>query len=444
MGRVGRQQQHATVWIRASQPHGKRRRDGGLADAAFAGHQQQPRGAWQCRFRRRPPVAQAFAIVTRRRLEAARARRDQDRPRRHAQRHRAARPARTGPRACAQPPARDHLAADGGQRRGAARLLDVRRDNPDGASGPEAACQGCRDPPLLSSPGVAHRTAGAARQRAIDDQFRDRDPAPFDRRNRVLRFGQREPLRQRHPVKRRALPVAKDRRHLPRLRREPCDETIGRFRPVRLRETFADDPVLLLQIVKRPGQRQDRLGRCQQPERMSGRRRVDDDDVVWRRRFVTPCGAEAGCTRRRRLELDAAEACELQHAGELVDPGQRQIEQLLHLAAIQPGAVLDRIAERAAMLREPALERLACVQLDGLQTSRGARSPARGCAAGGKTGDRPRRVREPHGEGIAKGMRRVGGRDQHTGAASGFHDCARRRARRFADAALAAVEEKPG
>src|SRR5947207_12270216 len=101
--------------------------------------------------------------------------------------------------------------------------------------------------------------------------------------------------------------------------------------------------------------------------------------------------------------------------------------------------MFDGIAERAAVLCQPPLECLPCAQLDGIQA---AGAPASGSRR--DAGERAWLVGEPDGEGIGKRMRRIGGGHEHTSATPGFDNGPRRRARCFADPALAAVKQKPG
>ena len=58
------------------------------------------------------------------------------------------------------------------------------------------------------------------------------------------------------------------------------------------------------------------------------------------------------------------ETRDLEEADELVDARNRQIEQRVHVLAIEPGAVLEDLAERAPLLLQPARERARRIELN--------------------------------------------------------------------------------
>ena len=186
--------------------------------------------------------------------------------------------------------------------------------------------------------------------------------------------------------------VAQRVNHRPCLAGERRNETVGRFQSPHAGETVAHDSVLFLQIVQHLRNRDYGFRRRQQAQGVTGRRRVDDDEVVIgrgsrrsrrrhrpRRWYVT--GIDGAV--RRSIGLDAGETRDFQQADQLVDSGQRQIEQGLHVAPIEPGTVLQHVSERPAVPVEPARERLSRVQFDGVKAAAPARCRAAGCRGTG-------------------------------------------------------------
>ena len=150
-----------------------------------------------------------------------------------------------------------------------------------------------------------------------------------------------------------------------------------------------------------------------------------------RRRPVVPSRRDAS---RERLSRQASvrHPRDLDQADEFVDAGDRQAEQRVDVVAIEPGAVLEDLAERPAVFRQPAREGARPVELGGVERA-GAAAPRR---RGGR-----KSARRAH--------RRASARDRSTRRAPGcrrrrFAKRARRRARRLADAALAAEEDESG
>ena len=148
---------------------------------------------------------------------------------------------------------------------------------------------------------------------------------------RVLGSRRATALGQRHPVEGRLPAIAQPRRRLARLRGEQRDQPIGRLgprRPARAARESADAP----------------------PAARRARRRR-------RRPFPAPpaaaaCGRSARCRRRPgRTVRGAREPRDLDQADQLVDAGNRQIQQRVDVVAIEPGAVLEDVAERAACSR---------------------------------------------------------------------------------------------
>jgi hypothetical protein len=191
---------------------------------------------------------------------------------------------------------------------------------------------------------------------------------------------------------------------------EQRDEPVGRFRAVETRKLTPDDAMGFLQQVEDAGHRAHRRRCREQPQRVSGRCGVNDH-----------AGVLTG----------GADPDDLEHAEQFVDAGDRQVEQRVDVITIEPGAVLDRITERAPMFTEPARERLGRVELDPEQ-----RAPWTGRNAPG-----PRR--QSHPERVAERMGWVGGDNQDTVATPGRLEGAHRGAGRLTDTALAAIELQP-
>ena len=103
---------------------------------------------------------------------------------------------------------------------------------------------------------------------------------------------------------------------------------------------------------------------------MTRRRGVDDDEVVVFAFFAFFAALASGQAR------------DLEDPEQLVDAGNRQIEERLDVVAIEPRAVLEHVAERAAMFGEPALERARRIELE----------------ADDAAEDAARRRREPHAQ----------------------------------------------
>src|SRR5207344_3600888 len=82
----------------------------------------------------------------------------------------------------------------------------------------------------------------------------------------------------------------------------------------------------------------------------------------------------------------SAEARQLQKSGELVDPWQRQSNQLVHIVSIQPRAAERDVLEHGRVRREPVPDDGGSVDLDGVKSSstdwQTARSPRQANADG--------------------------------------------------------------
>ncbi len=243
-------------------------------------------------------------------------------------------------------------------------------------------------------------------------------PACSSAVDRVLALRQRHLLGQRDPVKRGLASIAQARRDFVRLLRQQRNQTVGRLRPPDPCELLANHAMILLQQIENLCHRRDRLRRRQQPQRVPGRRSVDDNDSVWRianRMIFSAVSA-----------FHAGEPGDFEQPDELVDPGDRQIEQRVDVFGVEPGAVFEDLAERAAVLLQPARERPRRVELDGVE----------------RPANRLGRAREGDAERVAEGVGGVGRHQQHAAPCRRFGNGPRRRRRRLADAAFAAVENE--
>ena len=421
MRRVGRQEEHATVRVRARQPQGDRRGHGRLADAALAAKKQQRRPLERVdRFRR--------AAVSATRAEN-RAGRD------------------TGWLVVAQGRTRVSALAEGIRVGQMSRELRQRRHAPrfskhggNGANRPsagETAADRGHGLPLVRAPAFAEGTRAAVGQHAIDDDLAHLNPGALERREAIAGLRKRERLRQREPDERCPGRIAQPLRRLARLPGEDRDQSIGRLGTADARELLPNETVLLLEIPEDVGHRGHRFRRRQQPQRVAGRRGVDNDEVIGTPRPRSPprLGFLACCAR---FAFPFGEAGDLEDPHQLIDAGNREIEQRVHVLAIEPGAVLEDLTKWPAVILQPPRERARRVELHGVERWSDA------CGTAG----------QPHAEGVAKRVRGIGRDDQHAtrlGLVSpkrrrrggGFGHGAGGRARRFAHAAFSTVEDDP-
>ncbi len=135
-----------------------------------------------------------------------------------------------------------------------------------------------------------------------------------------------------------------------RLPGDQRDEAVCRLGPAAPCELAADDAMFLLEVVQDLSNRGDGLRRREQTQRVTGRRGIDDDFVV-----------------RGNAPASPREICDFDHADQFVDARHRQIEHGIHVMAVEPGAVLDRIAERLPVIGEPPGESARRVEFDGPQ-----------------------------------------------------------------------------
>ena len=183
---------------------------------------------------------------------------------------------------------------------------------------------------------IADRTRRTIRQDTVDDHVGDADAGAAERPQAVFAFGDRQQLREQHPAKCRAVGILEQRARLLRLPGQERNQAIGRFRTSDARQLLANQTMLALQPLERVGDRGDGVGRGEQAQRVSGRRRIDDDEVV-----------VAGVRQPDDLE----------QRHQLVDAGDRQGEQRIDVVAIEPGAVFEDFAEGVPMVAQPSAER---------------------------------------------------------------------------------------
>ena len=150
-----------------------------------------------------------------------------------------------------------------------------------------------------------------------------------------------------------------------------------------------------------------RLRDGQEPERVPGGRRVDDDRVV------------AARLRHAR---------ELEEPAQLVDAGEAQAEEAVDVRLVEIGAALGDEAEGRAPRAEPAGERPVGVELEGIERSR--RPP----------GSRVTRAPTPAPEHVTQGVRRIGRHDERAPAGAGGREREGGRRGGLAHPALAADE----
>ena len=217
-----------------------------------------------------------------------------------------------------------------------------------------------------------------------------------ERVERVLAFGERQLLGQRHPVE----AVCRGSRSSAAVSRacsaSSAISAIGRFRPADARELLADQPVLLLQAVEHVG---DAPRPCPAPP------------------AAAACGRSAPCRRRPgrsrprpiflrpvrdlRSRLRAGRSRASRRARRCPAP---TVEQRVDVVAIEPGAVLEDVAERPSVLAQPSRERARRVELDGVQGTAAPAASRRGLR------------RQPDAERVAERMGGIGGHHQHAGA----------------------------
>ena len=201
---------------------------------------------------------------------------------------------------------------------------------------------------------IADRTRRAIRQHPVDDHVGDADAGAAKRPQTVFAFGDRQQFRKQHPAECRAERILEQRTSLLRLSGQERNQAIGRVRTSDARELLADQTVLALQPLEHVGDRGDGGGGGEQAQRVSGRRRVDDDQMVI-----------AGVRQPDDLE----------QRHQLVDAGDGQCEQRIDVVAIEPGAVLENFAEGVPVIAQPSAE---CPRAIELNRREGAPSDADG------------------------------------------------------------------
>ncbi len=192
-----------------------------------------------------------------------------------------------------------------------------------------------------------------------------------------------------------------------RLSGEHGDQPIGRLRTSHSSKLLTNETVLVLKRAEHVGDDGNGVGRRQQAQRMARGSRIDDDHIV---------------------DGAGGKAIDLDDAHQLVDAGNREIEQRVDVPAIEPGAMFEDVAKRAPVLLQPSCERARRIELRGLE-----RSP-----------DPFRRSGQPGAERIAQGMRGIGRDNQDALACTCPVDGEQRRGRRLSDAAFASEVDETG
>ena len=148
---------------------------------------------------------------------------------------------------------------------------------------PRDACvRTCDHPALLGATPIADRARGSAREHAVHDHGATRTPAASSAASASSVSASDNLLGQRHPVKRRA---ARHRAAAPRSARACSASSSIRRSAASGRPTRANCSRISrcssCSESSTCATASDGLGRRQQPQRVAGRRRVDDDEVVW-------------------------------------------------------------------------------------------------------------------------------------------------------------------
>ena len=183
--------------------------------------------------------------------------------------------------------------------------------------------------------------AGSARNDAVDDHFRNVDAAGLERPKTVSTLSDRQLLGQHDPGERGPRGRPEQLTDVVRLSTQERDETIGRFGAMDAGELFANQPMILLQVIERGRDSANRFRRSKQTKHVAGWRGVHHDHIIF-------CGSRRSAARK---------SDDLQQPDQFVDAWHRQSEQRLHVVPIEPGAVLDDVADGLTMLAEPPVER---------------------------------------------------------------------------------------
>ena len=261
--------------------------------------------------------------------------------------------------------------------------------------------------PFVHAPAITHRTRAPGRQHAIDDDLADGNAVARERVDAVAALRHGQFLGQRHPDERRLRTIAQALADVARLIGEHGDQLIGRLRASYASELLTNETVLVLKRAEDVSDGGNGIGRRQQAQRMARGSRVDDDQIV----------KGAG-----------GKAIDLDDAHQLVDAGNREIEQRVDIRAIQPGPMFQDVAKRTPVLPQPACEGARRIELQGLERS----------------SDPLRRSGQPGAERIAQGVRGIGRDDQNALAFACPVDCEQRRGRRLSYAAFASEVDETG
>ena len=145
------------------------------------------------------------------------------------------------------------------------------------------------------------------------------------------------------------------------------------------------DTMLGLHAIEYARETTERLGHLEHPQRMSGRRHVDDDELE---------------------SAVATGSSDFQQGCEFVNPGQRKLQQLRDVRPVQPRPAQGDLLERSPPDGKPSFERLARVDLYGVQRA-------------AANGDSPGLCRQRAIERVAERWSWIGGDDERGGAARG-------------------------
>jgi hypothetical protein len=218
----------------------------------------------------------------------------------------------------------------------------------------------------------------------------------------------RHRLGQRHPRQAHARGIAEQGGEIAAVLIDPLDDGVLGVRRPAAAQRLDHHAVLRLHGIEHAGDLAQRAGHVQHAQRMTGRGRVDDDEIV-------PAGS--------------GEPRDLEEGGQLVDPGERQPQETRDVFLVEPRPSQRDPLERSAAGGEPPLERAACIDLDRVQ-----RPPADGDPAPGGAERRAQRV--------AERWSRIGGNDQGAELPRSRRNCRRSGARRLADSPFAADEQE--
>ena len=200
---------------------------------------------------------------------------------------------------------------------------------------------------LRGHPPTVERARGlSSRGHPVHEDLVDRDAAPLQLPDGVPRLLDGQHLGQDDPPEPAAAAIAQETRQPARLGVQLGHEAVRRVAPVPAREPGEEEVVLGQHLPEHGRDPPQRLRDGQEPKRVSGGRRVDDDGVV-------PAG------RRHPRELE--EPAQLVHAG------KAQAEKPVDVRVVEIGPALGDEVERAPAGAKPAGQRPIGVELEGAE-----------------------------------------------------------------------------